>query len=269
MSELWIAIGIVTVAFVLSLVALSYHKRIGAESSPETLKNTVEVMKLCGLFIVAAVSFYFIDFQKRHEERERFDFDIYQAFAKQAETGTGEHKLGVSETMREYRRLYVRPDSQLDKLLIALDATVLKAGDVRALLSLKENAPKLADVTNDRNPTIAQAGQQIKESPYQALIEQLFSPEAQLRVRAYDEIKNRFGKDPTIIDNLIKYARANMDNENGVYNTVATLKDLSREITKLKKAEINAFCEDAQLIGDKTKKSAVFSEHGWNHRHEV
>jgi hypothetical protein len=254
MNELWIAIGIVGIVFVLSLIALLFHRQIGAQSSPDTLKNTVEVLKLCGLFTVAAVSFYFIDFQKRHEERERFDFDIYQSFAKQSESGTADHKLGVSETMREYRKLYVEPDSHLDKLLIALDSTILKEGDVRALLSLKENASKLADVTKDRNQTIAQEGQQIKESPYQALIEQLFAPEGSLRVRAYNEIIRQFRTKPEIIDDLIGYAGKNLDNDNGVYNTVVTLKNLSREITQPKKAEINSFCDNAQTNGEKTKK---------------
>jgi|GEM_PF-4513255 len=254
MNELWIAIGIVGVASVLSLIALRFHRQIGAESSPETLKNTVEVLKLCGLFTVAAVSFYFIDFQKRHEERERFDFDIYQAFAKQAESGAADHKLGVSETMREYRKLYVQADSHLDKLLIALDNTILKEGDVRALLSLKENAPKLSVITEDRNQTIAQEGKQIQASPYQALIEQLFAPEGSLRVRAYNEIIGQFGNEPGIVDDLVKYARGNMDNDNGIYNTVVTLKNLSKQITQPKKAEINSFCGDARLVGDKTKK---------------
>ena len=254
MNELWVAIGIIGVVFGLSLIALLFHKQIGAQSSPDTFKNTVEVLKLCGLFAVAAVSFYFIDFQKRHEERERFDFDIYQAFAKQSESGTADHKLGVSETMREYRKLYVQSDSHLDKLLIALDSTILKEPDVRAVLSLKENASKLAGVTSDRNQAIAQEGEQIKENPYQALIEQLFAPEGSLRVRAYNEIIRQFRNKPEIIDDLIKYARGNMDNDNGVYNTVVTLKNLSRDITQPKKADINSFCGEARLNGEKTKK---------------
>lgn len=90
MSELWIAIGIVFIALIFSMVALAFHRRLGAESLPDTLKNTVEVMKLCGLFNVAAVSFYFIDFQKQREEREKFDIDIYKAFAEQGSKGTAE-----------------------------------------------------------------------------------------------------------------------------------------------------------------------------------
>jgi hypothetical protein len=78
---LWIAIGILAVAFLLTLAALVFHQRIGAASSPETLKNTVEVMKLCGLFVVAAVSFYFVDYQRQRDDREKFDFDIFTAFS--------------------------------------------------------------------------------------------------------------------------------------------------------------------------------------------
>ena len=89
-----------------------------------------------------------------------------------------------------------KSDSHLDKLLIALDSTILKEPDVRAVLSLKENASKLAVVTNDRNQAIAQEGEQIKENPYQALIEQLFAPEGSLRVRAYNEIIRQFRNKP-------------------------------------------------------------------------
>lgn len=254
MSEVWIAIGIVSIAFFLTLLALLFHKRIAGDAASDSLKNTVEIMKLLGLFVVAAVSFYFIDFQRQREEREKFDFDIFKTFADQGTTGTADHRLAVSESMRNYRLQYVEPGAKLDKLLISLDSTILKDPEIRTLLSLKENINVRDNIAQDRNPTIADSGKKIQDAPYKALIEQLFSPESLLRVRAYDEIKNQFGKDPAIVDDLIKYGRANMDNQNGVYNVVVTLRGLNTEVTNPKKAEIRSFCQEAQLIGDKTRE---------------
>jgi hypothetical protein len=45
-----------------------------------------------------------------------------------------------------------------------------------------------------------------------------------------------------------------MDNENGIYNTVVALKDLSRTITQPRKNDMNNFCNQAEKLGDRIKK---------------
>jgi len=47
-----------------------------------------------------------------------------------------------------------------------------------------------------------------------------------------------------VITPLLDQAKARRENDNGVYNTIVTLKDLSRAITQPRKAEINTFCSD-------------------------
>jgi hypothetical protein len=252
MDVLWVAIGTLAIAFLVILATLRFHRQIGAASSPETLKNTVEVMKLYGLFVVAAVSFYFVDYQKQRDEREKFDFDIFKAFAESARAGSAEARLATSKTMQAYRKTYVKANSSLDTLLVALDSTVLEDPEVRTLLSLRENQPLLTAIGSDRSPVVADAARRIERAPYAALIEQLYSAEPRLRGRAYNELVDRFAGAAGLVESLITYAQTNMDNENGIYNTVVVLSHLRADVTTPHRQQISAFCAQASTIGEKT-----------------
>jgi hypothetical protein len=85
------------------------------------------------------------------------------------------------------------------------------------------------------------------------LVAQLFGDQKTARMDAYDAIIAQFSTDPNTVSALLDYAAQNPQNANGVYNTVVTLKGLSRVVTKPRKAEINRFCDQAEKIGEKTR----------------
>ena len=82
-------------------------------------------------------------------------------------------------------------------------------------------------------------------------------PQSGKRNNAYEQLTSRaapWHKDPDVVSGLLDYAWQHMDNTNGIYNTVVTLKDLSRAVTQPRKADINRFCDEAEKQGGRTKE---------------
>jgi hypothetical protein len=94
-------------------------------------------------------------------------------------------------------------------------------------------------------------------TPLQQQIENLFSDQAPVRLAAYNVLTQpKFRNDPKTVEALLSFASQHMDNEDGIYNTVVTLKDLSRSVTQPRKDEINRFCDKAEKLGERTKKQS-------------
>jgi hypothetical protein len=252
MIELWLPISLLAAALMISVIVLRFHNVFGGGSSPESLKNSIEVMKLCGIFIVAGVSFYFIDYQNQRDERNRFDFEIFTAFAESARANTPHGKLAATKQIAVYREQYLNKNSPLDIALTSLSATILEDPEVRTLLSLPTNRAVLNDIASDRSQAVADLGREMQRQPHDALIEQLYSSESRLRRVAYQQLMSVDASHQTVIDDLINFGYANMDNENGIYNTVVVLSHLPQAATRPKVKEITDFCAEARLIGSKT-----------------
>jgi hypothetical protein len=94
-------------------------------------------------------------------------------------------------------------------------------------------------------------------TPLQRQIEDLFSDQPSVRLAAYKVLtQSEFRRDPKTVEALLSFANQHMDNENGIYNTVVTLKDLSRSVTQPRKVEINRFCDKAEKLGEHTKEQS-------------
>jgi hypothetical protein len=86
------------------------------------------------------------------------------------------------------------------------------------------------------------------------LIEGLFSDRAATRGAAYDIVTDEFRRDPEVVPAVLSYAHQRLNNDDGAYNTVVTLEDLSRAVTQPRKGEINQFCDEAEKPGERIKK---------------
>jgi hypothetical protein len=54
----------------------------------------------------------------------------------------------------------------------------------------------------------------------------------------------------------LTYATKHMDDEQGIYNTLVALTDLSRSITDPRKDEINTFCDRAEMLSQRAKQQS-------------
>lgn len=53
---------------------------------------------------------------------------------------------------------------------------------------------------------------------------------------------------------LLDYVRANMTNQHGISNAVVTFHHLSRTVTKPRKADINALCDNAETTSEHIRR---------------
>jgi hypothetical protein len=90
-----------------------------------------------------------------------------------------------------------------------------------------------------------------------ALISQLFAETAARRGAAYASLIASWAKDPSIVPELIEYARKNTSNANGIYNTLVLLSHMDREALRPHVAEIKQFSQDMESIGPKIQERAT------------
>jgi len=91
----------------------------------------------------------------------------------------------------------------------------------------------------------------------QACISDLFNDQASVRLRAYNDLMAYYSGDPDLVSNLLDYADQHSRNENGVYNTLVVLGQLSKGQLNPHTARIEKFATTAKQIGPKTNKRAT------------
>jgi hypothetical protein len=115
------------------------------------------------------------------------------------------------------------------------------------LIALPEDGPSLVqDLTA---PFADEQTKQVAKTALTARIDDLvaglFDTSPATRQNAYSQLtSSAWRANPDVLGPLLNMARSRRDNENGLYNTVVTLKDLSRAVTNPRKAEINALCSE-------------------------
>jgi hypothetical protein len=80
-------------------------------------------------------------------------------------------------------------------------------------------------------------------------IEQLFDPNAAVRVRAYSALLPRYANDPTLVPEILDVARRDPRNANGIYNALVVLSHMNAATLRPYEAEITRFAESTQGIG--------------------
>src|ERR1051325_1834593 len=144
--------------------------------------------------------------------------------------------------------------SQADVLAHFLDALtgtdqVKQRVAIRAvLIALPEEGPALVSeltAASQSQATQAFATGALSDR-LQTLVAQLYDAAAPARISAYEQLTSvAWRSNPAVITPLLAYARGHLENDNGIYNTVVVLKDLSRTVTQPRKGELNTFCAEA------------------------
>jgi hypothetical protein len=90
------------------------------------------------------------------------------------------------------------------------------------------------------------------------LVAGIFSADPSVRTSSANEIMVNWYKTSGIVDALLAYASAHMDNANGIFNTVVVLQNMNGRVLKIKQQDILTFLK--QVISmknmDKTKQNA-------------
>ncbi len=123
---------------------------------------------------------------------------------------------------------------------VILDDAISKLSGAESTVSKVETELKAA-----RQPTSTSRSQAISD---------LFSNQPAVRLRAYNVIMDNYGTDPALIPELLSYARANINNQNGIYNTLVVLSHLNKAQLKPHVAEIQAFAKYVETMGPRIKE---------------
>jgi len=86
------------------------------------------------------------------------------------------------------------------------------------------------------------------------VIANLFSDQPASRLRAYNVIMDSYSTDPDLIPELLTYARAHRDNQNGIYNTLVVLSHLNKAQLRPHVADIQAFAREVEPMGPRIKE---------------
>jgi hypothetical protein len=149
-------------------------------------------------------------------------------------------------TVAQARLDAVRGDIQKyeDKLKLEINKPNLpepvKAGIGDALREIRRFDESLKETQKDLRE--GEDGQ----PPRLASFDDLFSEQPSVRVGAYRTLLEELTSDPTKIPELMKYARAHQDNEDGIYNTLVVLSHLNRDLLKPYVGQIQIFCRELQ-----------------------
>lgn len=87
----------------------------------------------------------------------------------------------------------------------------------------------------------------------QAVIAELFSDRAPVRLRAYDQLMADFRRDPALVPSLLAFARENSGNLNGIYNTLVVLSHVDRTLLRPHVQEVRDFAKDVEPLGPRIR----------------
>lgn len=95
-------------------------------------------------------------------------------------------------------------------------------------------------------------------APLATLIEELFSSQGDVRIKAYKSLVSQYGKSPELIPALLDYSNANMSNDNGIYNALVLLSHLNYSaLPSTDLNQIRAFALKAAENGERTKQRSL------------
>jgi hypothetical protein len=155
-------------------------------------------------------------------------------------------------TVAELRAGVTKADgaaAQLRGLVLTNDPKVKSTVDV-AVSQIDELRAMISSVIAEMKPADPNVGPG-ETGRMQALIAQLFSSQAATRVKAYDELMDRYGTSTELIPNLIDYAESHSNNQNGIYNALVVLSHLDRAQMGPYRQRIKQFALAAQPMGDR------------------
>jgi hypothetical protein len=104
----------------------------------------------------------------------------------------------------------------------------------------------------------AQLGGKTSQTPRSELIAQLYSRDANERLRAYDALVKTSRGDSTIVPELLRFADGNTgaDRANGIYNTLVLLSHLDADALAPHAEEVRRFANQTKSLGPRTDARA-------------
>ncbi|BAV06144.1 hypothetical protein SAMN05421788_106204 [Filimonas lacunae] len=123
----------------------------------------------------------------------------------------------------------------------------LQAGGNESIQLIKADI-NAAAINLRASTTTNQQNAEAKQS-LSGAIKDLFSTEASVRGNAYNVIMKYYDGAPELIPALLDYANKNLDNQNGIYNTLVVLSHIEYNKTTTDFIAIRGFAEKAKNIG--------------------
>ncbi len=127
------------------------------------------------------------------------------------------------------------------------------------LIALPEEGPVLVRTIaqSDEDKTVQAAAKTSLEQRVGALIRDLFSEDARIRIGAAQDLIQGWRNEPNVVLELVKFATQNRENSNGVYNTLVVLNEFSLRALEDNKKQVLEFIELAKATGSKTGARAT------------
>ncbi|HEV8577725.1 MAG TPA: hypothetical protein VGX68_01485 [Thermoanaerobaculia bacterium] len=127
------------------------------------------------------------------------------------------------------------------------------------LIALPEQGPILVRTIAqyDEDKTVQAAAKTSLEQRVSALIRDLFSEDARVRIGAAQDLIEGWRNEPSVVLALVDFATNNRENSNGVYNTVVVLSEFSVRALEAHKPQVLEFVRLARATGSKTDAKAA------------
>lgn len=134
------------------------------------------------------------------------------------------------------------------RLLDALDPALAE----KLATAVKQGEPEQSEVRKVADQVAEEAKTSLERRAI-ILIRNLFSDDPQVRKAAAQDLIQRWRNESNIVLMLVDFANQNMDNKNGVYNTVVVLSEFSDQALEVHKQKVLNFLKRARAIGSKTE----------------
>jgi hypothetical protein len=156
-------------------------------------------------------------------------------------------RVGQANTVSSLLNALLSTEPQRRKLAIRL-----------VLIALPEDGPDLVKIVSesDQDPNVQNYAKSSIEERRLFLVQQLFQNTPSQRISAADELISGWRADPKVVELLLQYARQNMQNSNGVFNTLVVLNGFDLEALRPYRSELESFSHEAEAKGEKSKEWA-------------
>jgi hypothetical protein len=179
---------------------------------------------------------------------------------KQAEISSEERRAEQSHSIAE-SNIKIAQASLINTMMKSLTSSnpqERKLAVEAVLIALPEQGPALVRTVaqSDDDKTVQAAAKTSLDQRLSALIRDLFSEDAQVRIGAAQDLIQGWRNESNAVLALIEFATQNKENSNGVYNTVVVLSEFSIRALEASKKQVLEFAELAKATGPKTETKA-------------
>ncbi len=180
---------------------------------------------------------------------------------KQAEISSQERRAEQSHILAEANTKIAQASliNTMMKSLTSTNPQERKLAVAAVLIALPEQGPVLVRTVaeSDGDKSVQDAAKASLEQRVTALIRDLFSADASVRISAAQDLIQGWRNEPNVVQALLEFAMQNKANSNGIYNTVVVLNEFSPRALQAHRQEILKFVELAKGTGAKTQAQAA------------